>query len=311
MRPNSCSIQAPTWRVDRGKLAATQTFKLSSCAALIKPALPPISKLVRPSIPPCSKSLRQPRIVSSSSNNALATSRQLHPSSKSTRAFARRVIRLAAAPSRANAISLLRSSSPRKPPRIMPPSESDQQRNARNFPEPSMSRGIHGCRASCHLSLNIDNDLVRLIHDPLVLSIYYPGYQMRDKLFAAISILIGLVLALAVGEVICRFFPVSDGLMAMPVNASAPIFHFTPNRNVTWSRDWNFSIVNRVHVNNVGYVNDQDYDVNDPRPLLAVVGDSYVEAAMVPPKDTLQGRLAKALAPAIRVYSFAASGAPL
>src|SRR5271166_5923995 len=142
MRPNSCSIQAPTWRVDRGKLAATQTFKLSSCAALIKPALPPISKLVRPSIPPCSKSLRQPRIVSSSSNNALATSRQLHPSSKSTRAFARRVIRLAAAPSRANAISLLRSSSPRKPPRIMPPSESDQQRNARNFPEPSMSRGI-------------------------------------------------------------------------------------------------------------------------------------------------------------------------
>src|SRR5271166_821561 len=144
MRPNSCSIQAPTWRVDRGKLAATQAFKLSSCAALIKPALPPISKLVRPSIPPCSKSLRQPRIVSSSSNNALATSRQLHPSSKSTRAFARRVIRLAAAPSRANAISLLRSSSPRKPPRIMPPSESDQQRNARNFPEPSMSRGIEG-----------------------------------------------------------------------------------------------------------------------------------------------------------------------
>src|SRR5271157_5916162 len=142
MRPNSCSIQAPTWRVDRGKLAATQAFKLSSCAALIKPALPPISKLVRPSIPPCSKSLRQPRIVSSSSNNALATSRQLHPSFKSTRAFARRVIRLAAAPSRANAISLLRSSSPRKPPRIMPPSESDQQRNARNFPEPSMSRGI-------------------------------------------------------------------------------------------------------------------------------------------------------------------------
>jgi hypothetical protein len=32
---------------------------------------------------------------------------------------------------------------------------------------------------------------------------------------------------------------------------------------------------------------------------------------MVPPHDTLQGRLAKALAPAARVYSFAASGAPL
>ena len=43
--------------------------------------------------------------------------RQLHPSSKSTKAFARRVTREATDPSRANAISLLRSSSLRKPPR--------------------------------------------------------------------------------------------------------------------------------------------------------------------------------------------------
>ena len=112
-RPNSCSIQAPTCRVDRGKLAATQAFKPSSCVALKKPALPPMSKLVRPSIPCCSKSLRQLRIVSSSSKNALATSRQLHPSSKSTNAFARRVTRQAADPSRAKAINLWRSSSPR------------------------------------------------------------------------------------------------------------------------------------------------------------------------------------------------------
>src|SRR5207344_1581410 len=94
----------------------------------------PMSKLVRPSIPCCSKSLRQPRIVSSSTKNALATSRQLHPSSKSTNAFARRVTRQAADPSRAKAIHLWRSSSPRKRPRIMAPSESAQQRNARNFP---------------------------------------------------------------------------------------------------------------------------------------------------------------------------------
>src|SRR5271165_542808 len=185
MRPNSCSIQAPTWRVDRGKLAATQAFKLSSCAALIKPALPPISKLVRPSIPPCSKSLRQPRIVSSSSNNALATSRQLHPSSKSTRAFARRVIRLAAAPSRANAISLLRSSSPRKPPRIMPLSESDQQRNARNFPEPSMSRGIFGLTVEQIIQLRAGgyhprqhyemNPVLRETIDQIASGVFSPG----------------------------------------------------------------------------------------------------------------------------------------
>src|SRR5271166_6504278 len=180
MRPNSCSIQAPTWRVDRGKLAATQAFKLSSCAALIKPALPPISKLVRPSIPPCSKSLRQPRIVSSSSNNALATSRQLHPSSKSTRAFARRVIRLAAAPSRANAISLLRSSSPRKPPRIMPPSESDQQRNARNFPEPSMSRGILGDARLSDLKSELEQFAVDARRSPERVLNAHPPYQRTE-----------------------------------------------------------------------------------------------------------------------------------
>ncbi len=134
---------------------------------------------------------------------------------------------------------------------------------------------------------------------------------MRNKLLAALSVLIGVALALALGEIACRVLPVNDGLMAMPVNASAPVFRFTPNRDVTWSRDWNFSIVNRLRVNNAGYVNADDYDVADARPLLAVVGDSYVEAAMVPPADTLHGRLAAAFAPAARVYSFAASGAPL
>ena len=64
-------------------------------------------------------------------------------------------------------------------------------------------------------------------------------------------------------------------------------------------------------MNNAGYVNDQDYDAADPRPLLAVVGNSYVEAVMVPYAETLQGRLAAVVAPRARVYSYGASGAPL
>ncbi|QJB56606.1 hypothetical protein [Pseudodesulfovibrio sp. zrk46] len=68
---------------------------------------------------------------------------------------------------------------------------------------------------------------------------------------------------------------------------------------------------NTVHANNFGFINDQDYTVDGDRPVLAVIGDSYVEAAMVPYEETLQGRLAKSLASTYRVYSFAASGAPL
>jgi hypothetical protein len=134
---------------------------------------------------------------------------------------------------------------------------------------------------------------------------------MRTALLGAISILLGTTAAFALLEVPLRFLPVNDGLNAQPVNEENPVFRFTPNRNVVWSRGWNFALVNRLRVNNAGYVNAQDYAADDARPLLAVVGDSYVEAAMVPYQETLQGRLASAAAPHGRVYSFGASGAPL
>src|SRR5450631_968159 len=101
-----------------------------------------MSKLVRPSTPPCSKRSYQPRIVSSSNKRTFATSWQLRPLSKSTRAFARRVTRPAAKPSRVNAISALRSSSLRKPPRIMRPCESGQRPNTRHFVGFTASRSI-------------------------------------------------------------------------------------------------------------------------------------------------------------------------
>jgi hypothetical protein len=135
--------------------------------------------------------------------------------------------------------------------------------------------------------------------------------HVRNSIFAAFSILIGMIIALGLAEIALRFLPVSDGLRTVAVDDANPVFHFAPNRELTWSRDWNFDIVNRIRVNNAGYVNQQNYDVADPRPLLAIVGDSYVEAAMVPYAQTLHGRLSALAARDMRVYSFAASGAPL
>jgi hypothetical protein len=122
---------------------------------------------------------------------------------------------------------------------------------------------------------------------------------------------VGVLIPLGLAELLLRFLPVNDGLMASAVNERSPVFHFEPDRGMLWSRDWNFTIVNRIRVNNAGYVNQQNYEAADPRPLCAVVGDSYVEAAMVPPYDTLHGRLAALFAPRARIYSLAASGAPL
>lgn len=133
----------------------------------------------------------------------------------------------------------------------------------------------------------------------------------RSVLYACIGMGMAVTGLLILGEIACRLLPVNEGLRTQPVNADTPVHRFQPNRNSIWSRGWNFSIVNRVHVNNDGFVNDRDYANRGPRPLLAVVGDSYIEAAMVPFRETVQGRMAEKIGSNGRVYSFAASGAGL
>jgi len=135
--------------------------------------------------------------------------------------------------------------------------------------------------------------------------------RRRELLLGCVTVVITVVLCLLIAEVVLRFLPVSSGMRTLPVTAQSPVFHFTPNRDFVFSRDWDMVLASRGHVNNAGFVNDQDYQKDDRLPLLAVVGDSMIEAAMLPYRDTVHGRLAKALAGRLRVYSFAASGAPL
>lgn len=133
----------------------------------------------------------------------------------------------------------------------------------------------------------------------------------REKLFIAIALILPVVLVVGLLEIVLRILPVGTGLSTQAVTQDQPIARFTPNQNFTWSDEWNFEIVNQGRVNNDGFVNDQDYTPADPRPLMAVIGDSYIESLMVPYAQTLQGRLATNSEDRARVYSFAASGAPL
>jgi|RhiMethySRZTD1v2_1073278.scaffolds.fasta_scaffold46649_3 hypothetical protein len=110
--------------------------------------------------------------------------------------------------------------------------------------------------------------------------------RAKHLLFAVLAIAFNVTACLLFAEIVLRFLPVATGMWAMPVNAENPISRFTPDRAFLFSRDWNFSLVNRGRINNDGFVNDENYAENDPRPLLAVVGDSYVEAAMVPNDKT-------------------------
>jgi hypothetical protein len=137
------------------------------------------------------------------------------------------------------------------------------------------------------------------------------GPVARARLRSLIAVAIVTVCYLAAAEIVLRFLPVATGLRSVAVSERQPIFHFEPNRRFVYSQGWRLHQVNRGRINNAGWVNDQDYRRDDPLPLIVVIGDSYVEAAMVPYGETVQGRLAAALKGRFRVYSVAASGAPL
>jgi hypothetical protein len=133
----------------------------------------------------------------------------------------------------------------------------------------------------------------------------------RERFFAFLVPILSVLACLLLAEVVLNFLPVATGLGTLPVSPEFPVLHYEPNRNYVFSQGWNLEHVNRGHVNNAGWVNDQDYRKDDPTPLIAIVGDSFIEAQMVPYPETMQAGLAKALAGRFRVYSFAGSGAPL
>ena len=137
-----------------------------------------------------------------------------------------------------------------------------------------------------------------------------PRAPSRRTLRAA-ALLAAALAPLVCAELALRLLPVYESTLRLPVDDRHPIARLEPDREFTWSRDWNFPVVNTVRVNNAGFVNDADYERDAPGPLLAVVGDSFVEAAMLPYPHTCAGRLATMLAPDARVYTFGVSGAAL
>lgn len=134
------------------------------------------------------------------------------------------------------------------------------------------------------------------------------GTSLIQKFFLFIG---GLVIGALLLEGLLHLLPVNELLLMQPVNEEQPAMRFAPSRTSQWSKFADFSMTNMVRSNNYGFLNDQNYDSNGSTPLVTVIGDSFIEAVMVPYAETMHGRLADDLAGAIRVYSLAVSGAPL
>ncbi len=128
----------------------------------------------------------------------------------------------------------------------------------------------------------------------------------------ALTAVIGSVIAILIlFEIVFRLLPTNQGLLEMSVNREHPIKRFQPNQHTIWSKGWNFSIVNHVSTNNVGFVNEHDYVRRKDGVRLAVIGDSYVEALMLPYSETFHASLAASLQGTGTVYSFGTSGSAL
>ena len=135
---------------------------------------------------------------------------------------------------------------------------------------------------------------------------------LKTILFYLFGIFSSITFTLLLIEICLRLLPVNQGLRALPVNYENPIFKFTPNRTALFSKNWNFDISNKVRINNDGFVNNNEYNEKLDTKLLSIIGDSYVEALMVPFEKSISGILDnKTKHYDNRVYSFAASGAGL
>lgn len=112
-------------------------------------------------------------------------------------------------------------------------------------------------------------------------------------------------------EGVFRLLPVAYLPRIQPVSEQSPVVRFEPNVEYRYSRDWNFSVVTHKRTNNFGFIHSADYRPEERSPLLAVIGDSLVEANQVQPGESFAERLNAALGGRGRVYSLGISGAPL
>jgi hypothetical protein len=119
----------------------------------------------------------------------------------------------------------------------------------------------------------------------------------------------GIIASFLSLELLMQLLPVkTDRQFAANNNINQPVIRGTVS-SIIEPIDWKFSQTNRRRVNNYGFVDDGDYQPNSAP--VAVIGDSYIQSAMLPYQDTLQGKLSSKIENKVPVYSFGTPGYPL
>jgi len=133
----------------------------------------------------------------------------------------------------------------------------------------------------------------------------------KNTILGITSILLAFLLTLLLLELFLQFLPVSNPPSNVPISPTNPIYRKEPNKDYINSQGRFFDIVTKKRSNNYGFINRQDYFPNATSPLLAIIGDSKVEATQVDDDITFTGLLQQKVGENGRIYSFGFGGTQL
>jgi hypothetical protein len=118
----------------------------------------------------------------------------------------------------------------------------------------------------------------------------------------------GIIMVILALELLMQLLPVKNDRHFAANNISQPVIRGTVS-SIVEPIDWKFSQTYHRRVNNYGFVDDRDYKPNSAP--VVVIGDSYIQSAMLPYQDTLQGKLNSKIGNKVPVYSFGTPVYPL
>lgn len=129
----------------------------------------------------------------------------------------------------------------------------------------------------------------------------------QNLILTSVSILVVLLVL----EMLIRVFDLAPPGPTLQYNSQTHLTTLGPYEQGIFSFGKWGQIKARYQINNTGWSNIQDYDSTDTRPLVAIIGDSFVQSATVNPAEHFGNLLQQKLGQKYRVYTFGMSGASL
>ena len=134
----------------------------------------------------------------------------------------------------------------------------------------------------------------------------FDGAVVRKVIFPMLWILVGFMTALIATEGLLWAFPVATGMPRTKHVHAWPMYNYRPKMPYTYSRGWDFQTPAAGVTNNFGQLSPFDYSTD--KPVVVVIGDSYVESKMNPFEYTLPAYLQRHMPDDVAVMGFGASG---